>query len=300
MQIMQKRPEEKKTEVSVRAEVEGSRVMHQSQTAITVAKNFPRDPQRARDMMVAACKSQSFAEVALYEYPKGGQRVTGPSIRMAEMAALNWMNLDFGTRELERDAEKTVMEAYCWDLETNVRMTKVFEVLHQMDTKEGAKRLTSQRDVYENNANMGARRLRACILGVIPGYIMDELVSEVERTLSKNSQPLAQRLTAMLDLFRLLGVSKDVIEKYLGNNVASITEYQMVKLRNIYNSIKDGMGGPESFFDLGKKNQGPGLASLLEDAQETPAVIAPKATVKACAIKPKTTTAGMFDDDARS
>lgn len=71
----------------------------------------------------------------MYEYPRGGTKVTGPSIRLAEAMAQNWGNLDYGLIELEQKAGESQVMAYAWDLETNTRQTIVFSVPHIRATK---------------------------------------------------------------------------------------------------------------------------------------------------------------------
>lgn len=63
---------------------------------------------------------------------------------------------------------KSIVEAYAWDLETNTRRTTHFEVFHIRDTKQGPKILTEERDIYETIANQASRRMRGCILQLIP------------------------------------------------------------------------------------------------------------------------------------
>ena len=138
---------------SVNTEMMISRQAQEVQAAMVVAKRFPRDEIEANNRILNACKRKSLAERAIYEYPRGGENVTGPSIRLAEVMAQNWGNLDFGITELEqKNGESTVM-AYCWDLETNTRQTKIFTVPHIRYTKKGSVALTDPRDIYEMVAN---------------------------------------------------------------------------------------------------------------------------------------------------
>jgi len=140
-------------------QVESDRAQAEVQAAMILARRFPRDPVLALDRILNACTRPALAEGALYCYARGGTDITGPSIRLAEVLAQNWGNLQFGVRELEqRDGESTV-EAFAWDIETNVRQVKIFQVKHERHTKQGAKRLTDPRDIYETVANQGARRL---------------------------------------------------------------------------------------------------------------------------------------------
>ena len=76
------------------------------QAAMIIARMNPRDEKRAQDRILQACTRPTLAESALYSYNRGGADVTGPSIRMAEVLAQNWQNVDFGIRELDqRDGE---------------------------------------------------------------------------------------------------------------------------------------------------------------------------------------------------
>ena len=145
--------------------VAASRAAQEVQAAVFMAKRFPRDETRAFNSIMQSCKRAGLAEQALYAYPKGGTTVTGPSIRMAEVLARAWGNIDFGIKELDQQEGESSMMAYAWDLETNARQTKVFTVRHIRHTRKGQYALTDPREIYEMTANQGARRLRACILG---------------------------------------------------------------------------------------------------------------------------------------
>lgn len=230
-----------------------SRQAQEVQAAMVVAKRYPRNESEAYSRIMQSCKRKGLAECAMYAYPKGGTTVTGPSIRLAEALAQNWGNLDFGIIELEkRDGESTVM-AFCWDLETNTRQTKIFQVGHEIEKKGGQRKvLTDPRDIYELVANQGARRLRACILGVIPGDIVDAAVEQCEKTLQgDNKVPLIDRVRKMALVFQEEHqVSVAMLEKRLGHKLEATTEQELVTLRKIYTAIRDGASKREQHFEL--------------------------------------------------
>jgi hypothetical protein len=228
-----------------------TRQAQEVQAAMVIAKKFPRDQVRAFDRIMAACSRPSLAEEAQYAYPRGGETVTGPSIRLAECLAQNWGNLDFGIIELEQKDGESIVMAYAWDLETNTRQTKVFTVAHERHKKGGiVTKLTDPRDIYEMTANQGARRLRACILGVIPGDLVEAAVSECEKTLRKeNKEPLIDRVRKMVGFYSELGVTQAMIEKRLRKKLDAITEPEFFQLRKIYSSIRDGMGKRDDYFE---------------------------------------------------
>ncbi|WP_196426791.1 hypothetical protein [Lysinibacillus cavernae] len=187
----------------VLAQASSSREMEEVKGQIFMAKQFPRNVFQAEQRVLDTCKRPALAQVAMYQYPRGGQRVTGPSIRLAEAIAQNWGNLSYGIQELEQREGESVAKAFCWDLETNVRQEKVFTIKHSMKAKGAIKKLEDPRDIYEKVANDGARRLRSCILGVIPGDIIDKAIVQCHETLAGNSQgPLKDRIANALRSFK--------------------------------------------------------------------------------------------------
>lgn len=248
--MMQK--QEKETAAMTEAIV--SRQAQEVQAAMVVAKKFPRDEYDAYNRIMKSCERLSLAESSMYEYPRGGTKVSGPSIRLAEALAQAWGNLDFGIMELDqKNGESTVM-AYAWDLETNTRQSKIFQVKHERKAKQKINKLDDPRDIYELVANMGARRMRACILGVIPGDVVDAAVEKCKETLRTGyKESLEDRIRKMLTIFdKEFQVSRDMLEQYIGCNIDAFTENDFIRLRNVYRSLRDGMAKREDYFEIPK------------------------------------------------
>lgn len=229
-----------------------NRQAQEVQAAMVIAKKFPRDEVESYNRILRSCQRKSLAESAMYEYPRGGTKVTGPSIRLAETMAQNWGNLDFGITELEQtDGESQVM-AYAWDLETNTRQVKIFSVPHVRSTKKGNVLLTDPRDIYEMVANQGARRLRSCILGIIPGDVVEAAVEECQKTLATgNDEPLIDRVRKGIKMFEdRFSVTQEMVEKYIGCKSEAFSENDMIRLNNVYRSLRDGMAKREDFFEI--------------------------------------------------
>lgn len=221
------------------------------QSAMIVAKTYPRDETAAIMRLTKACQRQGLAECSMYSYPKGKQVVTGASIRLAEAMAQSWGNIDYGLIELEQKAGESSVMAYAWDLETNTRRQMVFQVPHIRSTREGNRLLTDPRDIYELVANQGARRVRACILGVIPGDVQDLAVAACEKTLATGSgKTLDDRIRDMVIAFDELRVSKAMLEARLQHPVTACTAANVVAMQKIYLSIRDGVSKREDWFDL--------------------------------------------------
>lgn len=235
---------------SVLAQASASREMEEVKGQIFMAKQFPRNVFQSEQRILDACKRPALAQTAVYRYPRGGQSVEGPSIRLAEVLAQNWGNLAFGIKELEQRPGESVAMAYAWDLETNVREEKVFTVPHTRKARGKIQKLEDPRDIYELVANNGARRLRACILGIIPGDIVEKAVEECNRTLTgNNKEPLKDRISVALNAFKdKYKVTQEQIEKRMGYNVSAFTERDYADLIKIFTSIKDGMSKVEDWF----------------------------------------------------
>ena len=245
------------------------------QAQLVYAASRPRDEQRAVDRMLTAFQRPSLASKALYQYARGGSEVSGLSIRAAEAMAMAWGNMDFGLRELEQKQGESTVEAYAWDLETNVRRAVTFRVPHYRDTRAGRKKLEDSRDIYELVANQGARRVRACILAVLPRDIQEAVETQVAETMKATFEITPESLKAWLEAFGRLGVTKAMLEARIQRRFDSITPAQMMGLANIYNSIKDGIARVEDFFQVQEGNAGAKKTLTLE---EKAAAAAGKAT----------------------
>ena len=247
---------------------ESDRAIQEVQAAMTIAQRFPRDVLKARDRILEACARPRLAEGALYSYNRGGSDVSGPSIRLAEAIAQNWGNLQFGVRELEQGNGESTVETYAWDLETNTRQVKLFHVKHVVHTQKGPKYLDDPRDIYEHVASQGARRLRACILGVIPGDVIEAAVDQCEKTLRADADTSPEAVRKMVDTFKeQFGVTRRQVEERLGRRLESIQPAQMVSLKKIWMSLRDGMSSAEDWF---APERGKTLAEVAGESDKKP------------------------------
>ena len=238
------------TGVSATAQTAISREAQEVQAMMVISKQFPRDVVRAIDNVLNACMRPKLAETALYSYARGGTNITGPSIRLAEAIAQNWGNIDYGIKELENKSGESQVMAYAWDMETNTRVQKIFSVTHKRYTRKGSYDLEDPRDIYEMVANQGARRLRACILRVIPGDVVEGAVKQCEETLRINFKVTPDVLKQWIEAFKTKGVSKEQLEKLIQRRMDAAEPAHMLKLQNIWNSLKDGMSTVSDWFEI--------------------------------------------------
>lgn len=220
--------------------IEASRAVAEAQGKLVIAKRFPRDEYQAFSDMKKACQRMGLAQKAFYSYPRSGETISGPTIRLAEELARCWRNIEYGIKELSQDNGKSEMQAFAWDLETNTMSVQNFTNPHAKEVKGKIKTLTSLRDIYENNANMAGRRLRARILAVLPADFVEEAINECKKTLSgKNDVPISDRVKNMVVAFDKIGVTQDMIEKRLGHKLDAMSADDLTDYIGIYNSLKE-------------------------------------------------------------
>lgn len=226
------------------------------QTKYIMAQRFPRNVVRCIDKITNDFSRPRLAELASYEYAKGGTTITGGSIHAAQAIAQTWGNIDFGFQELSRGigpdgTPYSEVRSYAHDLETRAYRPVTFLVPHRRDTKRGGYRLKDEREIYELVANMAQRRVRGCIFAVIPQDVIDTALEQAATTLRARADTSPEALAKMLETFDAFGVTQAHIEALIQRRLEAITPAQVVRLKRIYVSLRDEVSTPESWFDMG-------------------------------------------------
>jgi len=257
--------------------VEAQREIAEVQGKMFIARKFPRNEQEAKEKILKECENIELAEAATYEYERGKTKIKDASIRLVEVMARNWTNIVYGMKELERNEDFTIVKVFAWDLESNVTSSKEITVPHEIKAYEKIKKLTDPRDIYENTANNAMRRLRACLLHLMPSYIKDAALEVCAKTIQDNNERNPEsRLEKAFDSFAEIGVSKEMIEKKLGKPVTQIKPADITRLSRLYMTIKDNFISVEEAFNISGKTK---LEEMLakEQADESLSEPAPAA-----------------------
>lgn len=252
------------------------------QTGYLMAKRFPRNEEAAIARINRECQRYELAEEALWSFPRAGEKLEGPTVRLIEMIATAWGNLNYGVQELENVEGVdgySIVEGYCTDLESNLHSSKTFKVYHKLKLKnKGMKLLDDPRDIYEHVANMGARRMRSAIQAVIPRYVVDAAVEQVKKTLQigPKGKSLKERIDGMVVRFSEVGVTVEMLERKLGHPVKDTVPEELADLAVVYNTVKKEHARRADIFSFKDDSQVPtGAAKLrrkLEGDQTEPEV----------------------------
>ena len=247
-----------------------AREMAEIQAKVFMAKTYPRDMESVKQKILSNCSRPEMARSAIYQYPRGGQKVEGPSIRLAEMLALAFGNIESKTEVLDQNVVQSLVKVSAWDYESNRQSSRTFVVRHERDTKGGRVILSDNRDIMEMINNIAARNRRACILELIPGDYVELAVNECSRTIQSKLELTQDLISDMVSAFKdQFGITKEQLEARIGMKVESITAQKFYDLDSVFSSIRDGIGRPEQFFDMNLgKNKEPEQKARKNSSQE--------------------------------
>lgn len=251
----------------------------------------PRDMDVVREKMLKECKRPSFAAVARYQKPIGRDQTkwpTGPSIRFAESAIRNMTNITVEVMTVYDDREKRIVRVTVTDLEANVpyfQDVTITKTIERRQAKDGDTVLRTRTnsygdtlyileatddDIINKQQALISKAMRTIGLRLIPGDIVDECMEAVidtQRNADAEDPDAAKR--KLFDAFGTLGVRADQIKEYLGHDAATLAPKELMDLRALFASIRD---GEATWRDV--------MESKAEGATGAPA--APKKEIPAC------------------
>lgn len=230
------------------------------QSGYIMAYQKPRDPMESRDRILKACKRSEFAGKAEYSKPVGGKSIKGPSVRFAELALREWGNIMTEVTTLYEDDNIRRARIGVLDLETNAQFTRDIQIKKTVErrSKKGReddliteRKNTSGDTVYILHATdeemhtkesaWVSKVLRNEGLRLIPTDIIEEGMAEARKTVAKRAteDPEGEK-KKILDSFSSIGISPKEIQKYIRHSLDTISPPELVNLRTVFQSLRDG------------------------------------------------------------
>jgi hypothetical protein len=235
-----------------------AREVAEIQAAYIMALRKPRDEKKCSERLVAACRRESFADEAQYEFPRGDNQVSGPSAPFAREAARIWGNFRFGLKIIREDDDTRTIKGWALDLETNAydEGEDHFKKLVQRRRKNPATNRTEtvwvtpdERDLRELTNRRGAILIRNAILSLIPKDIIDEALATADDTVRVNADANRPEMIGRIKQGYLkAGVAVAELEAYLGHSIDAVTKDEILDLRKILRAIVDGVSRKEEYF----------------------------------------------------
>jgi len=216
-------------------------------TAVSVQK--PRDlVEVEQKCMVEAALA---GEVCFYGWGSGKNRVEGPSIDCAMIAARNWGNAALEMRPIVETNSAYVMEAAFVDLETGFtysrqfRQSKNWTVFGNLDDERKA-------DVRFQIGQSKAQR--NAILKALPKWLLNKMVdkakvgvrAKLDAYIEKNGTEAARKLA--MDALAKQGVSLERIEKKYGKKYGAWDVDLLVILKGDIRALADGAESADSLY----------------------------------------------------
>lgn len=227
-------------------------------TQIATAKAFPRSLTQFRDKALSmATFSEDIAASCTYALPRGGSRLEGPSIRLAEIVAASYTNVQYGGRVIANDGKMITAQGVCIDLENNVKAT--VEVNRKITDKNG-KIYSQDMQVMTGNAAI-AIAVRNAIFKVIPGALVAAIQDKAKEVARGTAETLVARRDKAISYFRSLGVKDEQLCAVLEiKRVEDIDLDKLETLTGMKAAIKNGEATVQSLFEIEGKKAAPEVA----------------------------------------
>lgn len=230
------------------------------QASFIMAFQKPRNQMQARSNILKACKRTEFAAKAEYCKPIGKTKITGPSVRFAELAIREWENVDISTIVLYEDDDVKRLRVMALDLETNSKFSRDIQIKKTIERKSKNGRaedvISERKNAYGDTVYIlratdeemltkesawVSKIIRNEGLRLIPTDIIEEGLNQCRQTLRSQAamDPEGEK-KKIVDAFASIGIKPVQIEKYLEHELDTITPAEITDLRSVYRTIRDG------------------------------------------------------------
>lgn len=191
--------------------------------------------------------SVEIAESCIYSLPRGGKMITGPSVRLAEICASAYGNLQIGARVVDTEEKHVVAQGAAWDMERNLRCT--IEVKRRITGKNGRRYDDDMITVTGNAAASIA--LRNAIFRVVPRAYIDGVYEKARQVAVGDAKTLGERREVLLQRFEKLGVTRDrVFARLEKRGIDDLDLEDLSMLIGLGTAIKSGDMTIEAAFPL--------------------------------------------------
>lgn len=221
----------------------------QTQYATAVAVQKPRDLQAVEKSCLA--EAALAGEVCFYGWGTGQNRVEGPSIDCAMIAARNFGNAVVEMKPVNETAQAYIMEAAFVDLETGFTYTRQFR---QSKSSIVHGRMDDERKADVRFQIGQSKAQRNVVLKALPKWLLDKMVNkakegvreQIQKHVEKNGLESARKKAA--DVLIKLGVSTERVEKKYDKKYPAWDVEILVLLQGDIRALSDGIESADSLF----------------------------------------------------
>lgn len=234
-------------------------------TQIMTARAFPRNlKQCMENILDLATMDQEIAASCYYTLPRAGNKITGPSIRLAEICASFWGNMQAGSRIVSNDGKAVVVEGWCWDLQSNLKISS--EVTKSIRDKTG--KVYSSDMQATTCAAASAIALRNAIFKIVPQVFIEKAYKkamDIAVNGGGGAQAFEKNRRGAFEGLKRFGIPVEtVLSYYKRTSIDLITEDDLKEIIGIGTSIKDGYLKAEDAFVI-PETRSDRIASLIDE-----------------------------------
>lgn len=213
---------------------------------VSTAKRYPRSIQEFKQQALSmAIKTPEIARSCFYVIPRGGKKIEGPSIRLAEVIAVTWGNLRCETRVVSVGDKTITAQATAWDMQRNVLIR--CESSRRITGKSGD-RYSDDMIVMTGNAAASVA-LRNAIFKVVPMSYVKEIYDQCKRVAASEGGGIDAAKANWVKYFERLGVTEAQILQLLGKKGMDDVDIEdITTLQGLSTALDEGQTTIEEIF----------------------------------------------------
>ena len=266
----------------ISTKVVANAIKYELQSSMMLAKQYPRNLEQSRSLILKTCKRPGFAKKVRYFKPIGAKKITGISIRSAEMLANLWGNIksisyvmyDEDGDDVRKIPGRRILYVMSIDLESNTSYSSQITIEKTVERSAPRKdqivygkrtnskgnttyivKPTEDEFVVKEKKSLAIEK-RNTILSLIPYDIKEEMLEKSDETNQSDiKEDPDKALRTILDYFTSINILPKEIEKYLGHSVNVITPAEIGDLRIVAQSIQSGASTWYDFIVLAENER---------------------------------------------
>lgn len=213
---------------------------------IATARRYPRQLAAVKKQMIEmATLDQETAEQCFYVLPRDGKKISGPSVRLAEIAVACYQHVRAGARVIDNDGKAITAQGVCHDLQNNVLV--MMETKRRITTKSGAQ-FSEDMQITAGNA-AASIAFRNAVFKVIPGALVKPAYEAARAVAIGTQKTLKERRERCVEAFGKMGVDPERVCALVGKlKPEEITLDDLETLIGVFNSIRQGDTSIEQAF----------------------------------------------------
>jgi len=204
---------------------------------IVTARANPRGIKKfVTEALDLACLSEAIASECYFVLPRGGKKIEGPAVRLAEIVQYAWGNSQSGSQVIDEGEEFVTAQGVFYDMERNNRVTAI--VKRRILDSHGNRFNIDMIGVTGQAACSIARR--NAIFQGIPKALWNSIYEAARKCAAGNIKSLVTNRTEALNYLARKGVTQDTVIAALGvGGIEDIGLDELATIRGMITAIKD-------------------------------------------------------------